>query len=130
MAAIDPQQERRRLAEYYAGQLDGELEKVASQARELTGLAREALQAELRRRGSTTELSEAPPTPREQNPVISDDPPHPPPPTLAPDGDLALRKMVTIRQIRDLPEALLAKGRLESAGVGAVLTDDNVIRLD
>ncbi len=130
MAAIDPQQERRRLAEYYAGQLDGELEKVASQARELTGLARETLQAELRRRGSTTELSEAPPTPREQNPVISDDPPHPPPPTLAPDGDLALRKMVTIRQIRDLPEALLAKGSLESAGVGAVLTDDNVIRLD
>jgi hypothetical protein len=38
--------------------------------------------------------------------------------------------MLTIRQFRDLPEALLAKGSLESAGIEAVLTDDNIVRLD
>jgi hypothetical protein len=38
--------------------------------------------------------------------------------------------MVTIRQFRDLPEALLAKGCLESAGIKGILTDDNIVRLD
>jgi len=51
MAKTDPEQERRRLNEFYSGQLDGELEKVATQAYELTELAREALRAELTRRG-------------------------------------------------------------------------------
>ncbi len=37
---------------------------------------------------------------------------------------------MTIRKFRDLPEALLAKGSLESAGIDAVLTDENVVRLD
>jgi hypothetical protein len=37
---------------------------------------------------------------------------------------------VTIRKFRDLPEALLAKASLESAGIEALLVDDNVIRLD
>jgi hypothetical protein len=37
--------------------------------------------------------------------------------------------MVTIRQIRDLPEALLAKGSLESAGIEVVLTDENIVRI-
>jgi Putative prokaryotic signal transducing protein len=31
---------------------------------------------------------------------------------------------------RDLPEALLAKGSLESAGIDAYLVDDNMIRMD
>lgn len=51
MAKIDPEQERRRLAEFYSQQLDGELEKVASQAYELTEVAREVLKAEFARRG-------------------------------------------------------------------------------
>ena len=38
--------------------------------------------------------------------------------------------MVTIRQFRDLPEALLAKGSLESAGIECALGDDNMVRLD
>src|SRR5208283_3299675 len=37
---------------------------------------------------------------------------------------------VTLRQFRDLPEALLAKGSLESAGIQAYLIDDNMIRMD
>jgi hypothetical protein len=133
MAMIDPEQERRRLAEFYSGQLDGELEKVATQAYELTELAREALKAELGRRGLQTKLIEtAPVVFKKQVPVMPGDPPPPasPAPPSAPDGELELRKMVAIRQFRDLPEALLAKGSLESAGIDAVLTDDNVVRMD
>jgi hypothetical protein len=51
MALIDPEQEGQRLSEFYAGQLDGQLEKVAEQAYDLTDLAREALRAELTKRG-------------------------------------------------------------------------------
>jgi len=59
-----------------------------------------------------------------------DPPPRSPTPSPAPDGELELRNLVTIRKFRDLPEALLAKGSLESAGIEAVLTDDNIVRLD
>lgn len=45
MATIDPEQERRRLVEFYSLQMDGELEKVAGQAAELTDTAREVLRA-------------------------------------------------------------------------------------
>jgi hypothetical protein len=38
--------------------------------------------------------------------------------------------MVTLRRFRDLPEALLAKGSLDSAGIQCVLADDNMIRMD
>ncbi len=38
--------------------------------------------------------------------------------------------MVTIAKFRDLPEALLAQGNLNSAGIEAVLLDDNLVRLD
>lgn len=133
MAMIDPEQERRRLAEFYSGQMDGELEKVATQAYELTELARAALEAELGRRGLETKLIEtAPVVFKKPVPVMPGDPPPPAPPAppSAPDGEVELRKVVAIRQFRDLPEALLAKGSLESAGIDAVLTDDNVVRMD
>jgi hypothetical protein len=38
--------------------------------------------------------------------------------------------MVTIRKFRDLPEALLARGSLDSAGIACTLVDENVVRLD
>jgi hypothetical protein len=132
MAMIDPERERRRLAEFYSQQMDGELEAVAKQAYELTDLAREALRAEMSRRGRAVAFIEhAPVTPPPA--ALPGDPPEPEPPgseISSPDGDLELRRMLTIRQFRDLPEALLAKGSLESAGIEAVLTDDNIIRLD
>ena len=40
------------------------------------------------------------------------------------------RALVLIKQFRDLPEALLAKGCLESAGIECNLRDDNLVRLD
>jgi hypothetical protein len=131
MARIDPEQERQRLIAFYTGQMDGELEKVATQAHELTDLAREALKAEIARRGLGVDLVESAPV-VEDPPVMPGDPPPPetPPEPLALDGEFELRDLVTIRKFRDLPEALLAKGSLESAGIDAVLTDDNVVRLD
>ncbi len=133
MATIDPEQERRRLAEFYSLQMDGELEKVAAQAGELTDTAREVLRAELSRRGLGAEPLERALVP----PLV----PVPPPPTgqiktpsdelsASLDDDLALREMVTLRRFRDMPEALLAKGCLESAGIESCLLDDNMVRLD
>jgi hypothetical protein len=137
MNKIDPEQERRRLAHFYAGQMDGELEKVAAQAYELTDLAREALREELARRGLPPNFieqrpaivkKEPPPMPGDPPPV---DPPFEPPPVeMPPDNEIEFQKLVTIRVFRDLPQALLAKGCLESAGIDCMFADDNLVRLD
>jgi len=47
-----------------------------------------------------------------------------------PEDELNFRELVTIRNFRDLPEALLAQGRLESSGIESFLADDNMIRMD
>jgi Putative prokaryotic signal transducing protein len=47
-----------------------------------------------------------------------------------PEDELDFRELVTIRKFRDLPEALLAQGRLESSGIQAFLFDDNMVRMD
>jgi len=79
MAMIDPEQERRRLADFYSSQMDGELQKVARQAYELTDIAREALRAELARRGLSAALVEQRPVPPAPPPSPGDPPPEPPP---------------------------------------------------
>ena len=108
MAHTHPKDERQRLAEFYAAMTDGELGKLAAEADSLTHLAREALETEIDRR-QMDELPEPAPAPR---------------------SEIALRDLVTIRQFRDLPEALLAKGFVESAGIQCFLADDNLVRLD
>ena len=134
MAKLDPEQERRRLTEFYAGQMDGELEKVAAQAYELTELAREALRAEVSKRGLDVTFVEQPPTIAKKQ--LDTKPGDPPPAQRAKeepepeDGQLELRTMITLRQFRDLPEALLAKACLNSAGIECMLLDDNLVRLD
>ena len=135
MARIDPEQERQRLTEFYAGQMDGELEKVASQAYELTDIAREILRAELARRGLEAALTEQAPVVvnETQEPQPGDPPPDPDSPegeSSQDESEVELRRMITLRQFRDLPEALLAKGCLDSAGIDSVLLDDNLVRLD
>ena len=131
---LDPEQERRRLAEFYAGQMDGELEKVAGQAYELTDFAREALRAELAKRELSVEFVEQAPALLIPPSAQGDPPPIEPPPVESlpddEDGEFELRNRVAIRQFRDLPEALLAKGSLDSAGIESALVDDNVVRLD
>ena len=102
------QEERQRLAETYAGMTDAELQNLALRPASLTEVAWEALDDELDRRDLEL-LGEEAPEDREQ---------------------LELRELVTIRQFRDLPEALLAKGSLESAGIECFLADENLVRLD
>jgi hypothetical protein len=98
--------ERVRLANAYAKMTDGELQQLAGSPDSLTDAAWDALEDEFDHRH--LELPEAP-TQREE---------------------IDLQKLVTIRQFRDLPEALLAKGSLESAGIECFLRDDNLVRLD
>jgi len=137
MAMIDPEQERIRLADFYSRQLDGRLEKVAGEAYELSDLAREALRAELKKRGLEVELAQFI-RPRIRTAAQPGDPPEEKSAEL---GDAALETpelqreiqvegVATIRTFRDLPEALFAKGCLESAGIDCTLIDDNMVRLD
>jgi hypothetical protein len=109
MAMIDPEQESRRLAEFYAGQTDGELESVASQASELTDPARETLRAELFRRGLYVgQLLDT---------------------KSAGEDNLEFRDLVTVRKFWSLPDAELAKGVLESAGIESFMFDENMGRM-
>ncbi len=103
----DEAKERLRLADTYAAMTEGELLKLASSPESLTDMAWEALEDELDRRHlePSVELEEPP-------------------------EKVDFRTLVTIRQFRDLPEALLAKGSLESAGIPCFLRDDNMVRLD
>jgi hypothetical protein len=111
MTTIDPEQERQRLAAVYAGETDEELESVAAQAHELTEIAREALRAELTKRGLYVgQLDED--SAAEEN------------------DDVEFRDLVTIRSFWNLAEAELAKGAVEAAGIEAFLFDDNMVRLD
>ena len=87
---------------------DGELQKLAQSAESLTELAWDALEDEMERRH--LEFSEEP--------------------VAEPRQELQVRELVTVRQFRDLPEALLAKGSLESAGIECFLADENLVRLD
>jgi Putative prokaryotic signal transducing protein len=99
--------ESRRLAELYSAMNDGELENIARDPSSLTPAAQSALTTELRRRNLTQGVSQMP------------------------EGydHAEFRNLVTIRKFRDLPEALLAKGGLESAGIESYLADDNMVRI-
>jgi hypothetical protein len=103
----DENAERVRLASLYTSMTDDELQNLARHPESLTDAAWEALEDELDSRNLEIPIEEH--QPREE---------------------LNLRELVTIRQFRDLPEALLAKGSLESAGVECFLRDDNLVRLD
>ncbi len=98
--------EQRRFARHYSQMSDGELLKIALQPWALNDAAWEALEDELDRRD--LELPEPEPTP------------------VTPEK----RSLVLLRAFRDLPEALLAKGSLDSARIESVLADDNVVRVD
>lgn len=110
MSLLDPEQERGKLARSYRDMSDGELLQLAQEPDSLTDIARDALEDEIERRG-LDDIEEPEPTP-------------------APRQDIELRNLITIRKFRDLPEALLAKGALESVGIECYLADDNLVRLD
>jgi hypothetical protein len=102
-----PVPEHERLVGVYSAMSDEELGQIAESGDELSAPALEAFQAEVARRGLT--IAAAP---------------------LRGEDILELNETVTVRLFRDLPEALLAKGSLESAGIQTYLVDDNMIRMD
>ncbi|MGA7566527.1 MAG: DUF2007 domain-containing protein [Terriglobales bacterium] len=101
------EEERVRLAGVYSAMSDEELNQIAESGDELSDAAQEALLAEGAKRGLKLEI-------------------------VPPPGEKVFEynETVTLRQFRDLPEALLAKGSLESAGIQVYLVDDNMIRMD
>jgi hypothetical protein len=109
VTTIDPQKERGRLSEIYAGKTDEELQQVDTQSGELTDIAQEVLREELARRRL--------PQNHEQ-------------PDVAGQNELEFRDLVTIRAFWGLLEAQLAKGLLDSAGIESFLFDDNMVRMD
>jgi hypothetical protein len=106
VVTIDPEKERQRLAQVYAGMSEGELEKLADEAWSLTELAREALKAELLRRRLGITLRDS---------AVKED---------------KFSKLVTLRQYVNVPEALVAKSILDSAGAECFLFDENVVRIN
>jgi Putative prokaryotic signal transducing protein len=107
MTNENSEQQSQRLASLYSDMEDAELLKLDEDPTALTRVAQEALRTEMSRRGL------------ESLPGQSSD-----------TDELELQKLVTLRQFRDLPEALLAKGALESAGIESFLADDNMVRMD
>ena len=111
MADRDAEQERQRLTKLYTEMSDGELDAMAADSAELTDMARRALTDELARRHP------------EEVAVLGAG--------ASPGHDsVELADVVSIRQFRDLHEALLAKGALDSAEIESFLVDDNMIRMD
>jgi hypothetical protein len=102
-----PEQERIRIAGVYSAMSDEELRQIAESGDELSDSAQEVLLAEAAKRGLKVEIS----PPRGEDVY-------------------EFNETVTVRIFRDLPEALLAKGSLESAGIQAYLIDENMIRLN
>jgi hypothetical protein len=84
---------------------DEELEELAKDRKSLTETAKQAIQSELAKRKLTVE---------EEIPRATDE--H--------------LELVTVRKYRDLPQALVAKGVLDSAGIPCFLSDENIIRMD
>ena len=107
MTTPSPEEERVRMAGVYSAMSDEGLAQIAESGDEFSAAAEEAFQSEVAKRGLTLTL--APPRGEDV---------------------FELNQSVTLRQFRDLPEALLAKGSLDSAGIEAYLVDDNMIRMD
>jgi hypothetical protein len=106
----DPEKERARLSEFYAGKTDEELSDIAAHSHELTEIASEALRNEMGSRQLSSQRVETS--------------------EMANQEDLDFRELVTIRSFWGLLEAEMAKGLLDSAGIESFLFDDNMVRMD
>jgi len=99
---------REKFRYHYSRLSDGELLKLASEASSLNEAAWEALEDELDRRD--LEIPEEESTPETRV--------------------LSTRNLVLLRRFRDVPEALLAKGKLDACGIECFLADENMVRMD
>lgn len=103
----NPRDEKQRLEGVYSAMNDGELQSLAEDAASLTPEAVNALRAELSRRKLNVPVDDANPGWDEIQP----------------------RDLVTIRKFLAAPEAMIAKGLLESAGIECFVMDDNTARM-
>ena len=101
-----PDTERERLERVYSGMTEGELRALAEDAVSLTSEAVQALSAEIARRRLDIAVS-----------------------TSADESGARTEELVTIRSFQELPEAMLAKGILDSAGIQCLVVDDNMGRM-
>ncbi|HEX4487889.1 MAG TPA: hypothetical protein VH088_16555 [Terriglobales bacterium] len=98
--------ERQRLTDLYSQKTDEELQEIAAEGYSLSDVGRETLTAELARRNL------------------------PPMKVSEETTQIEYQDLVTIRQFRDVPEAILAKGLLDSAEIDSFLGDENIVRMD
>ena len=108
--SADSAKERQRLAKLYASMPLEQLQQIASDAASLTEIAHAALEVELHTRG--TSIADFPAEPVTENL----DEPSP--------------RLVMVGSFRDVPEAFLAKGTLDSAGIESFLVDENIVQMD
>jgi hypothetical protein len=94
-----------QLAANYAAMTEPELMQIAHNYDSLIEPAQAALRVEFTRR-------------------------HLEPPLIDEEGPAAERTLVTIRQYRDLSEAIVARSMLESNGIVVYMKDENLVRLD
>jgi len=106
MADKDTEQERKRLQRVYSGMTEGELGALAEDAVSLTSEAVQALSTEIALRKLDIAVSKS-----------------------GDEGGVRSEELVTIRTFRELHEAMLAKGMLDSAGIQCVVVDDNTGRM-
>jgi len=102
----ESEERREQIAQLYVSMSESELKSRADEAWTLTEIGKEMLRAELARRGLKFALA------------VAATPGVPP------------RNPVTLRKFTNLPESLLAKGFLESAGIESFLVDETTIRMD
>ena len=94
------------LIQSYRSASDKELIELALTYDSLTEVAQSVLRTEFARRGlEPPEIPDAPPT-------------------------AEFQRLVTVQQYRDLTEAQVAKGVLDSAGIPCCLRDENAVRLE
>ena len=110
---MSPHDDSARLAARYAEMSDDELQRIAGDATSLPEGAERALSAELSRRHLAAPTGKTDPGDNRFDEIDADGP-----------------VPVMLRRFRDLPEALLAKGSLESAGIECHLVDENMVRMD
>jgi hypothetical protein len=108
MTKFDLNEERQRLARWYGAMGEEELKEIAKREGSLTDVAREVVRAELLRRGLKVEEEEL---------------------TKLGAGDSKM-KLAKIRDFMFVPDALVAKSILDSAGIECFLSDETTIRMD
>ena len=116
MKSLDPVEESRRLQEHYARLSDDELQAVADEGYDLTELAQQSLQAEIRARGLHIHLRSA------------STPPAPDP--AANDFDPSDFELVVVDRAWNLVEVRRLKSILDDARIPSYLGRDNLENVD